>query len=307
MKKVFDGEKFTDTAVCIGNFDGVHRAHAELIKKTVSEAKGLTSVVYTFFPHPCEVFGKELKKITSEAEKDKLIEALGADVLFRQRCDKSFLAESPEYFAEHVLFEELGAKKVFVGYDFTFGKNSSGNGETLKKLGEKFGFEVGILPEKKTSDGLPIKSSAVREYVEKGLLNKANEMLGRALSYSGEVFHGKKLGRQIGFPTANIYPDEGMVLLPYGVYATKILIDGKSYFGISNIGINPTVENGSRPKIETNIADFDGDIYGKRITVCFYEMIRKEEKFSNVSELTERIKSDCEKAKKIIDKTEDVW
>lgn len=307
MIKFVGGEKISDTAVCIGNFDGVHRAHRQLIERTVKGKGPLKSAVYTFYPHPSEFFGVKTEKITSEEEKDRLIESLGADVLYKQPCNAAFLAMTPDEFAENILKNTLGAKKVFVGYDFTFGKNSSGTGETLVSLGKKYGFEVEILPELKTDGGIAVKSTAIRGLIKKGEIESANDMLGRAFSYSGEVFHGKRLGRKLGFPTANIYPEDGLVLPPYGVYATKTTVDGKCFFGISNVGVNPTVESGSRPKIETHIMDFDGDIYGKRITVSFYAMIRKEQKFENADALKEKIKNDLEKAKKIIDKTKDIW
>lgn len=307
MIKLVEGEKLSDTAVCIGNFDGVHRAHQQLIERTIENKGMLKSVVYTFYPHPSEFFGVKTKKITSEKEKDRLIESLGTDVLYKQPCDRDFLNMTPDEFARKILKATLGAKKVFVGYDFTFGKNSSGTGETLKRLGEAYDFEVEILPELKANDGTAVKSTAIRGFVKSGEIERANEMLGRAFSYSGEVFRGKKLGRQLGFPTANIYPEAELVLPPYGVYATKTLVEGKSYAGISNIGVNPTVETGNKPKIETYLMDFDGDIYGKRITVSFYAMIRREQKFENADALKEKMKIDLEKAKKIIDKTKDIW
>ena len=308
MIKVFNGESFSGTAVCIGNFDGVHLAHRRLIEETVSEAKkeGLKSAVYTFYPHPDEFFGKKQEKITSEADKEGLIESLGADIYYCQKCDEAFLSKSPEEFCKDVLKEKLGAKKVFVGYDFTFGKNGSGKAEDLYVLGKRFGFDAVILPEMKIG-GEAVKSTAVRGYIKEGKIEKANEMLGRAHFYSGRVFRAKMLGRTIGFPTANIYPEEGLILPPFGVYASKVLIGEKMYPGVSNIGLNPTVEHGTKPKIETNIMDFSGDIYGEKIKVFLYKWIRPEMKFSGVEDLMLRIKKDSDEAKKIIDKTHFVW
>lgn len=149
MIRAFNGESFSKTAVCIGNFDGVHSAHEMLIGAAVRAAKKehLKSAVYTFYPHPNEFFGNKQEKITSEEDKVQLIESLGADIYYRKSCDERFLSKSPEEFCKEELKERLGASKVFVGYDFTFGKNGSGNAEELSRLGEKFGFEVSVLPE----------------------------------------------------------------------------------------------------------------------------------------------------------------
>lgn len=307
MEKAVSGSVFNDTAVCIGNFDGVHRAHRKLIERTVSESEGLKSLVYTFLPHPAEVFGKEHLKITAEDEKDALIEKNGADILYKEHCDIAFLSKSPEEYAKEVLKNQLGAKKVFVGYDFTFGKNSSGTAEDLKLLGEKYGFSVTVLPRLCTEQGEAVKSSAVREYIARGDFYSANEMLGRAHSYSGIVMHCKMLGRKLGFPTANIIPQKGLVLPPFGVYASLAKIGDRSYPSVSNVGINPTVEQGNIPKIETYIMDFNEDIYGEGIKIEFFGMIRKEQKFKSLTSLKNQIRSDKETAKKIIDKKLNMW
>lgn len=308
MIRASDGEKFSSSAVCIGNFDGVHLAHAELIKSTVHAAKEekLKSIVYTFCPHPSELFGIKTEKITSGEDKRELIKRLGADVYYCRKCTREFLKKSPEEFAREELIKNLGAKKVLVGYDFTFGRDGKGTAKDLISLGEKYGFSVSVLDEMRLGEKA-VKSTAVREYIKEGKIEEANKMLGRAHFYSGEVFRAKMLGRTIGFPTANIYPEEDLVLPPFGVYASGVLLDGKIYPGVSNIGINPTVEHGDKPKIETNIMGFSGDIYGRMIKVFLYSMIRPERKFSGISDLSGQIKKDAEEAKKIIDKTDFIW
>lgn len=307
MERAASGSVFKDTAICIGNFDGVHRAHQKLIERTVSESDGLKSLVYTFLPHPAEVFGNRLLKITTEDEKDALIEKTGADILYKEHSDRLFLAKSPEEYAKEVLRNQLGAKKVFVGFDFTFGKNSSGTSEDLKLLGEKYGFSVTVLPRLCTKDGEPIKSSAVREYIARGDFDSANEMLGRPHSYSGIVMHCKRLGRKLGFPTANICPEKELVLPPFGVYASLTKIGDRCYPSVSNVGINPTMEHGNIPKIETYIMDFNEEIYGEGIIIEFYGMIRREKKFSSLTSLKNQIEADKETAKKIIDKKHILW
>ncbi len=301
MEILRDGEFLENTSICIGNFDGVHKGHKELIEKTVSFTGDLKSVVYTFFPHPSYVFGDSLKKICSEEKKDELIKSAGADILYKEKCNREFLSMSPDDFAKNVIKERLGAKKVVVGYDFTFGKDSLGNSESLKKLGEKYGFEVYVLEPVKTSWGEEIKSSAIRKYINDGDFAKVYSMLGRAHSYEGVVESGKKLGRKLGFPTANIFCSDDMVLPEYGVYATVTKAGGKRFFSVSNVGINPTVETGNRVKIETYIQDFCEDIYGKSIEIEFYEKIRKEEKFESVELLREKIDKDVFLSRKILE------
>ncbi len=309
MIKAFSDSVFSDTAVAIGNFDGVHPAHAALIKDAVCTAasKKLKSAVYTFCPHPSEVFGKNIKKITSEEDKDRLIEALGADILYKERCNKEFLSMSADDFARTVLQGRLGARAVLVGYDFTFGRGSEGTAEDLKALGEKYGFSVTVMPKMQTDSGTAVKSTAVRELIEAGDMEGAAKMLGRPHFYTGTVVKCKGLGKKIGFPTANIYPEEGLVLPPFGVYAVKVSLGGEAYDGVANVGVNPTVENGSIPKIETHIFGFDKSIYSEHIKISFLKMIRRERAFGDASALSRQIKEDKESAKKIIDKLKDIW
>lgn len=301
MIKASAKEKFNHTAVSIGNFDGVHKAHVELIQKTNEEKGDLKSVVYTFSPHPFIALSKEIELITSEEKKEELIEITGVDILYKENCTKEFLEKSGEEFIKEVLVEKLGAKKVFVGYDFRFGKNGSCDVEFLKELSKKYGFTVTIL-DKKALGGTLIKSSEVRKFIKSGEIEKANELLGRAHSYSGVIEKGKALGRTFGYPTANIMPDENMILPKFGVYVTKTKVDGKVYPSISNVGINPTVEDGKKAKIETFILDFEGDLYGKSIEVSFLGMIREEKKFSSKEALFSQIEKDVKEAKKVFDK-----
>lgn len=309
MIKAFSDSVFSGTAVAIGNFDGVHMAHALLIKDAVrfAASKKLKSAVYTFYPHPSLFFGKSIKKITSEEDKDGIIEALGADILYKEHCDREFLSMSAEDFAAKVLKGRLGAKAVFVGYDFTFGRNSEGTAEDLKALGEKYGFSVTVMPKLQTKEGVAVKSTAVRELIEAGDMENAAKMLGRPHFYTGTVVKCKGLGKKIGFPTANIYPEEDLVLPPFGVYAVKASVGGEIYGGVANIGVNPTVENGSIPKIETHIFGFDKNIYSERIKISFLKMIRREQAFCDTSALSRQIKEDEEGVKKIIDKLKDIW
>ncbi len=300
MEILSNREKLNNTSVAIGNFDGVHLAHKELIKMAIAGKEDLKSVVYTFSPHPCTFFGKEVSLIQSEDEKREEIAKCGADILYIERCDMEFLSKSPYLFAKEVLKERLGAKKVFVGFDFTFGNKGEGKAEDLIKLGKELGFSVSVLPEIKGEDGKALKSSSVREYILKGKMREAEEILGRPYSFEGKVKHCKGLGKNLGFPTANIFPEKGKILPPFGVYWVKALIEDESFDAIANLGINPTVEEGNIPKLEVNILNFDKDIYGKSIKVAFKEMIRKEKKFKSPEELKAQIKKDVNNLKKCL-------
>ncbi len=294
-----EDKKLNNTSVCIGNFDGVHMAHRALIKMANDEKDNLESVIYTFSPHPKKVFGKELCFIQSEEEKKKTLSKTECDYLFLKETTKEFLGKSPLDFVREELVERLGAKKVFVGYDFKFGKNSEGDADLLSSLGKEYGFSVHILSEIKIAD-IPVKSSTIRRFIEDGDFYSANLLLGRLHSYEGDIVHGKSLGRNLGFPTANIFPGREKALPPFGVYAAKAEVEGEIYDAVVNVGINPTVENGDVPKMEVNLIDFNKDIYGKRIKISFFKIIRREKKFKNIDELKYQIEKDVKNAKKCL-------
>ncbi|MBQ2941399.1 MAG: bifunctional riboflavin kinase/FAD synthetase [Clostridia bacterium] len=299
MIKLGECEKLNNTSVCIGNFDGVHMAHRALIKMADDEKENLKSVIYTFSPHPKKVFGMNIGFIQSEDEKKETLMETECDYLFLKEATREFLGKSPMEFVREELVGRLGAKKVFVGYDFKFGKNSGGDAALLSELGKEYGFSVHILPEMKISD-IPVKSSSIRHFIEDGDFYAANLLLGRLHSYEGEIVHGKRLGRNLGFPTANIFPGKEKVLPPFGVYAAKAEVEGETYNAVVNVGINPTVEDGKNPKMEINIMDFDKDIYGKRIKISFFRIIRREKKFGNIDELKYQIEKDVKNAKKCL-------
>ncbi len=299
MIRLNESGKLNNTSVCIGNFDGVHIAHRALIEKADEEKEGYKSVIYTFAPHPKKVFGRDFSCIQSDGEKISELMKMNSDYLFVKETSKEFFSESPEDFVSKELVSRLGAKKVFVGYDFKFGKNSAGDSELLIKLGKKYGFTVTVLPEF-TLSGQPVKSSIVRRFIKEGDFDKTALFLGRAHSYEGEVVHCKGLGKSLGFPTANIFPDKDKVLPPFGVYAAIAEVEGISYGAVVNVGVNPTVENGDVPKMEVNILDFNEDIYGKRIKISFFKIIRTEKKFENIDELKCQIEKDVKNAKKCL-------
>ena len=292
----WNGKKMqtSKTAVALGFFDGVHIGHMSLINKIKElETEGLKSCVYTFDKHPSEIFGSGVKFICSFEDKIKLLEAAGINSVYVQKTDKQFLSVLPEEFVKTVLIDKLNAAHVVAGENFTFGKNKSGNADVLKKLCGENGIKCTIMPCKKIGKTV-VSSSEIRKLIADGNIIKANEFLGRKYGYSGMVKPGTHIGEKLGFPTANITPDERNVLPPNGVYASVAEVDGKTYKAITNIGIAPTFDK-TKKLIETNILDFDSDIYDKEISIFLTDMIRAEKKFASADELSAQIEKDIEK------------
>lgn len=282
-----------DTAVTIGNFDGVHKGHQVLIKKTVDYAKknGIKSAVFTFLNHPINYFIPEkVKNIFDEKEKQRLIESLGVDYLIDIPFDKAMTEISAEQFVSKILKEKIRANKVIVGHDFTFARNKEGNAEVLKEIGSEYGIDVEIVKPIKIN-GIRVSSTFIRELISDGKVDEIPEYLGTYYAIEGEIIHGKANGRKMGYPTANIRLKDKIITPKMGIYATRVLLDGKKYFGATNVGMNPTV-NGKELSIETNILDFNEDIYGKIVRVEFLEKIRDEKKFSSLDELKKQLDLD---------------
>lgn len=282
------------TAVALGFFDGVHIGHMSLINKIKDlETEGLKSCVYTFDKHPSEIFGQGVELICSFEDKIRLLEETGVNSVYVQKTDKQFLSLSPEEFVKTVLIEELDAAHVVAGENFTFGKNKSGNAEVLKKLCAEEGIKCTIMPCKKIGETV-VSSTEIRKMIASGNIRSANEFLGRKYGYSGVVKPGTHIGVKLGFPTANITPDEKNIIPPNGVYASAAVVDGSTYKAITNIGIAPTFDK-TKKLIETNILDFEGDIYNKEIYIFLTDMIRTEKKFASADELSAQIEKDIEK------------
>lgn len=272
--------------VILGNFDGVHIGHQNLIKEAIKYAKmnNLESIVYTFSTLP-----SNKKYIMTVDEKIESIKDLGVDRVY---IEDFFNVKNytPNEFVTEILKGKLKAVKVFCGYNYTFGNNKSGNVDLLSNL-----IDTTIINEVKVDD-IRTSSSIIREYIESGNLELANKLLGKPFKICGEVIHGKKLGRTLGFPTANIRPNALKIGVPLGVYGVKIKIEGydKLYTAIMNIGRTPTISNNNQVISETNILDFNEDIYGKKISVFLYKMIRSEKKFENIEKLKEQMLKDKE-------------
>lgn len=280
------------SSIALGFFDGVHTAHRAIIETAVrkAETRGLRPVVLTFDKAPSEVlFGSAPPYITTLEEKERLINALGAQMRL-MHTSRSLLSMTAEEFAEKILVQEYNAAEVTCGFNYRFGSEGCGDTQLLTKLGKRFGFNVTVIGER-ISGGETVSSSRVRMLISSGRIEEANILLGRNFSISGMVEHGKRLGRTIGFPTANVYPPNGALLPMSGVYETVVDINGERLSAIANTGTNPTVGKETL-RTETYIPSADIDLYGKRITVEFVRFIRAEKKFSDLEALKRQIRED---------------
>lgn len=287
-------EKNAARAVALGNFDGLHRGHQELIRTLMEMAKahGLESCVYTFKNHTLPVItkGEAPPQITDLTAKGNLLEAHGVETLILAEFSEKIMKLTPEEFAKNILVDTLHCKVAVIGFDYRFGTKASGNADTLRELGEKLGFAVQVI-DPVTIDGEKISSTAVRKYVQEGNIEKANEFLGRYFSLRGQVVHGAARGRGLGYPTANILVPSQFLIPKEGVYVTKVLIQGQAYAGATCIGNNPTFE-GKQTSIETYILDYEGDLYDQYIEVQFLERIRDNIKFDQAEDLIKQMDQD---------------
>ncbi|HAO93123.1 MAG: riboflavin biosynthesis protein RibF [Deltaproteobacteria bacterium GWB2_55_19] len=303
MKVVRDSDlkEIKNPILTLGNFDGLHIGHRRVIEKVVARARrfGAPSVVYTFEPHPLKVVAPEKSPplLIDIDEKIRLINATGADWLVLAEFTKAFAATHPRQFVESVLVDALSVREVWVGHDFSFGTGRSGTVEYLKELGNEFGFKVFLVPAYKRRNEV-VSSSRIRAYVKDGEVKKAAGLLGRLYSIKGRVVRGKDMGKEIGFPTANL--DVESELVPKdGVYAAFALLDGREREAVLNIGVAPTF-GGKARAIEVHILDFISDIYGKKVEVRFAERLRDEAAFMSREALVKAIRKDVGRARKIL-------
>lgn len=292
-----DEFKAVDGAVVtIGTFDGVHQGHRKIISKIVDLARtsGGESVILTFFPHPRMILHPEdqsLKLITTIAEKAELLEELGVDHLIITPFSRDFSNQSPQEYIEKVLVKQIGTKKIVIGYDHRFGKDRNGGLDDLQQLGPVYGFEVVEIPEQDIN-AVAVSSTRIRTALLESNIATANAFLGYPFFITGKVIRGDQIGRQIGYPTANIQPHETYKLIPGdGIFAVKLDIDGQQYKGMAYIGTRPTVEGVTR-NIEVNIFDFNREIYNQNIRMEFWHYIRGDAKFASLDELKAQLAQD---------------
>ncbi|SFJ05284.1 riboflavin kinase / FMN adenylyltransferase [Terrisporobacter glycolicus] len=286
-------KSFDKSVVTIGKFDGIHKGHEVLIEKTVNYSKQeqLTSVVFTFKNSPISYFSNIItREIITEVEKMNKLKLLGVDVVIDIPFNKDMAEISAEDFVKQILVDKLGAKKLIIGHDFAFARKREGTPPILKILGKKYGFDVEVI-EPVVINNIRVSSTHVKDLIYAGRVDEIKNYLGRNYAIEGTVIHSKQLGRTLGFPTANLRLQENLIIPKRGIYATKVHIGNEVYVGATNIGYNPTV-NGEKMSVETNILQFDKDIYGKTIKLEFLERIRDEKKFKDLNELKLQLKMD---------------
>lgn len=289
----FESDK--PTVVTIGTFDGVHAGHKKIIARLVDSAKAnnLESVILTFFPHPRMVLQKEsgIKLINTILERTEILEQSGMDHLVIHPFTMQFSRLSAREFVKDILVEKLKAKKVIIGYDHRFGRNRTANIDDLKAFGVEFDFEVEEITRQDIEE-VAVSSTKIRNALEEGLVEKANTYLQYPFSLEGKVVRGRGLGKDFGYPTANIKVEEDYKLIPKnGVYVVRSRIDDKNYFGMMSIGTNPTV-GGVSKTIETYFFDLDKDLYEKNLKIELLIRIRDEKKFDSVEELKTAMRQD---------------
>ena len=266
MREITDITTFTTqqpTVLTIGTFDGVHLGHQKIVERVVTTAhqEGLLATVFTFFPHPRMVVqhDKGLKLIHTLEEKKQLLQQLGVDLLVVQPFNEAFAQLTAEEFVSTILVQRLNVKKVIIGYDHRFGRNRTANINDMRLFGEKYGFAVEEISVQEV-DEVSVSSTKIREALNKGDVTTAAHYLGTPYSLTGMVVHGLKLGRTLGYPTANIQVTEDYKLIPKdGVYAVYSYIGGRKVYGMMSIGKNPTIE-GKGSSIEVYLFDFNGDL-----------------------------------------------
>ncbi|PBN45823.1 bifunctional riboflavin kinase/FAD synthetase [Capnocytophaga sputigena] len=306
MREITDITTFTTqqpTVLTIGTFDGVHLGHQKIVERVVTTARqeGLLATVFTFFPHPRMVVqhDKGLKLIHTLEEKKQLLQQLGVDLLVVQPFNEAFAQLTAEEFVSTILVEHLNVKKVIIGYDHRFGRNRTANIDDMRLFGKKYGFAVEEISVQEV-DEVSVSSTKIREALNKGDVTTAEHYLGTPYSLTGRVVHGLKLGRTLGYPTANIQVTEEYKLIPKdGVYAVYSYIDGRKVYGMMSIGKNPTIER-KGASIEVYFFDFNGDLYDQKLTIEFVQYLREEQKFATIDLLKKQLQDDETAARKAI-------
>ncbi len=273
------------TVVSLGKFDGLHEGHKLLVETMLKKKKeGLAPVMFTFdIPPKAILNGQNPKVLTTNAEKEYIFARTGIDYLIEYPFTDQVRSMEPEAFVR-MLTKQLHVKCIVAGTDFRFGHNRTGNYQTLRALGPSCGFET-VVVEKKQYENRDISSTFIREEIQEAHIERANLLLGYEFFVLGKVLHGRRLGRKLGIPTVNLIPPEEKLLPPFGVYVSRVLLDGRLYGGITNVGRKPTIEGENPIGVETHIFDCDGDFYGKEILVQFLTYLRPERKFDSIEDL----------------------
>ncbi len=291
--------EFNNSVVTIGTFDGVHLGHQKILNKLKNEADEINgeSLLFTFYPHPRMVVfpdSHNLKLIQTIDEKIASLRDFGLDNVIIYPFTKDFSRLTAFEFVRDILVHKLKVKKLVIGYDHQFGRNREGDIEFLKETANIFDFEVIEISAEEINE-VNVSSTKIRNSITDGNIDKANEFLGKPFQVQGQVVKGKKLGRKIGYPTINLQLNNEHKIMPLdGVYAVQVSVGIEQYFGMMNIGVNPTIadEMNEQKKYEVHLFDFDQDIYGENVIVLFRKFVRKEKTFDNLDELKLQIKAD---------------
>lgn len=301
--KIFHGTENANiskpTVLTLGVFDGLHLGHQEIMRKVVDRTKAIDAVAtaITFDPHPRAVLHPDSAPPMLQTLDQRLanLEVLGIEQTIVIPFTREFAGQPAENFLTDIIHERLQAKEVYLGRGFAFGKDRGGNIELLRSMSEKLGFVADEVDEVQLR-GMRMSSSKIRKLLASGYVNLARRMLGRPYGVEGLIIRGNRRGHTIGFPTANLKP-QNRVIPKFGVYATATLIDGSWRKSITNIGVRPTFESDADPSIETYVFDFDGDLYGNVLRVRFLHHIRDERKFNGIDELKAQIEKDSNRAR----------
>ncbi|MBO4910028.1 MAG: riboflavin biosynthesis protein RibF [Lachnospiraceae bacterium] len=290
------------SCVAIGKFDGVHIGHQSLLMEITGFAKShadedFKSCVFTFDPAPEVFFGGDSAVLTTPSEKRILFERKGIDILIEYPFDKETADTEPLDFLSDLIVGRIGAVMMAAGSDLSFGKKGLGNAELLTKYGKENGIDVSIIDKLTVSldKEYEVSSTLIRQMVTEARMEEAEKLLGIPYFICGKIVHGNHMGRELGFPTINVIPDENKLLPPNGVYTSDVIIDGKKYFGLTNIGKKPTISDHEVRGVETFIYDFDGDVYGRDAEIYLKHFCRPETKFESLDALKDKLASDIEK------------
>jgi len=295
----------TPTTIALGNFDGIHRGHQAVLQPVLNCQKNdLCKSVVSFDPHPREFFsGQKMTLLTPQAEKANYLKQLGFQQLILIPFNEALAKLSPQDFIQEILLAKIKAQIISVGEDFHFGHQRKGNAQQLQEITAKSQIKTYINSlleyEDNKNQSIRVSSSLIRKALSQGNVQHANLMLGRAYILEGKVVEGKKLGRTIGFPTANLSIPKDKYLPCNGVYAVKVHYQNEILPGVMNIGLRPTV-SGNSTTVEVHILEWSGDLYTKTITVSLQEFLRPEQKFPSLSDLKQQISLDCQQAKKLL-------
>ncbi|MGM0508248.1 MAG: bifunctional riboflavin kinase/FAD synthetase [Fusobacteriota bacterium] len=293
-------ENYENVCLALGTFDGIHLGHKTVINGAIKKAEeiGGTSIVFTFSPHPLNIIRSSSgpKLINTKEEKIRLLEGLGVDKVIFANFTIEFSELHPSQFIRNILRDTLHVKELYVGFNYTFGKKGKGTTDYLQDINKECEINIHVVSPVKKEDEI-ISSTKIREYISNGNLKKAKELLGYNYSVSGKVIKGQRIGRKIGFPTANLRM-VNKVYPPYGVYGVKLYIGSspKTYYGIMNIGRNPTLKPDEH-SLEVHIFNFNKNIYGEKIEIELLEFIREEKEFESKEELVNQIETDIKKWK----------